>query len=367
VSWVIVVLGFCVLIILHELGHFAVAKWVGMRVEKFSLFFPPTIWSTKKGETEYAIGAIPAGGYVRISGMNPSEDLPEEVRTRAYHAQPVWKRMAVIAAGPLVNFILAFVLLVFAFVAFGPRQPSTTVGQIKPGSPASKVLRPGDTLVAVDGKRPGPSVQKADRNAYFAKLIAAHRCPGGVQKPGCVAATPAKLTIRRDGKLITVPVRPRYDTTNSPHRMRVGFTYEFPRHPYSLGKSVSEAGNTFWFVTKETVKIPAYIFNPEKRKQISGIVGTSDAANTLVKTDAADAIALFAVISLSLAIINLFPFLPLDGGHIFWAAVEFVRRRPVPYAVMERAGVVGFMLVIGLFILGLTNDIERLTNGTGVR
>jgi regulator of sigma E protease len=73
------------------------------------------------------------------------------------------------------------------------------------------------------------------------------------------------------------------------------------------------------------------------------------------------------VISLSLAIINLFPFLPLDGGHIFWAAVEFVRRRPVPYAVMERAGVVGFMLVIGLFILGLTNDIERLTNGTGVR
>ena len=315
-SWVIVVLGFCVLIILHELGHFAVAKWVGMRVEKFSLFFPPTIWSTKKGETEYAIGAIPAGGYVRISGMNPSEDLPDEVRDRAYHAQPVWKRMAVIAAGPLVNFILAFVLL-FA--------------------------------------------------AFFAKQIAAHPCPGGAKKQGCAAATPAELTVRRDGKLITVSVRPRYDTTNSPHRMRVGFTYALPRHPYSLGKSVSEAGNTFWFVSKETVKIPAYIFNAEKRKQISGIVGTSDAANTLVKTDAADAIALFAVISLSLAIINLFPFLPLDGGHIFWAAVEFVRRRPVPYAVMERAGVVGFMLVIGLFILGLTNDIDRLTNGTGVR
>jgi regulator of sigma E protease len=214
VSWVIVVLGFCVLIILHELGHFAVAKWVGMRVEKFSLFFPPTIWSTKKGETEYAIGAIPAGGYVRISGMNPSEDLPDEVRDRAYHAQPVWKRMAVIGAGPLVNFVLAFVLLVFAFVAFGPREPSTTVGQIKPGSPASTVLEPGDTLVAVDGKRPGPNVPKADRNAFFAKQIAAHRCPGGIRKEGCVAATPAKLTVRRDGKLLTVSVRPRYDTTN---------------------------------------------------------------------------------------------------------------------------------------------------------
>jgi regulator of sigma E protease len=166
---------------------------------------------------------------------------------------------------------------------------------------------------------------------------------------------------------VTLSVRPRYDTKNDPARPRVGFTYDLPRERYSLGKSIDEAGSTFWFVTRETVKIPAYIFNPEKRKQISGIVGTSDAANTLVKNDAADAIALFAVISLSLAIINLFPFLPLDGGHIFWAAVEFVRRRPVPYAVMERAGVVGFMLVIGLFILGLTNDIDRLANGTGVR
>jgi regulator of sigma E protease len=147
----------------------------------------------------------------------------------------------------------------------------------------------------------------------------------------------------------------------------VGFTYAFPRHAYPFGKAISQAGSTFWFVTRETVKIPAYIFNAQKRKEISGIVGTSNAANQLVKNDAADAIGLFAVISLSLAIINLFPFLPLDGGHIFWAAVEFVRRRPVPYAVMERAGVIGFMLVIGLFVLGLTNDIDRLTNGTGVR
>jgi regulator of sigma E protease len=367
VSWLVVVLGFCVLIILHELGHFSLAKAVGMRVEKFSLFFPPTLWSKTKGETEYAIGAIPAGGYVRISGMNPSEDLPEEVRDRAYHAQPVWKRMAVIAAGPIVNFILAFVLLVFAYAVFGPREPSTQVGQIKPGSPASRVLKTGDRIVAVDGKRPGPNVKKVDRNAFFARAIASHGCPGGAKKEGCLAETPATITVERDGKLTTVSVRPRYDTKNPPARPRVGFTYDFPRHRYSLGKSIDQAGSTFWFVTRETVKIPAYIFSAEKRKQISGIVGTSDAANTLVKNDAADAIALFAVISLSLAIINLFPFLPLDGGHIFWAAVEFVRRRPVSYAVMERAGVVGFMLVIGLFILGLTNDIDRLANGTGVR
>ncbi|MDQ3644806.1 MAG: site-2 protease family protein, partial [Actinomycetota bacterium] len=97
-SFVLAFVGFALLVILHELGHFAVAKLVGMRVEKFSLFFPPTIFSKTRGETEYAIGAIPAGGYVKITGMNPDEELPEEVRDRAYHAQPVWKRIAVILA-----------------------------------------------------------------------------------------------------------------------------------------------------------------------------------------------------------------------------------------------------------------------------
>ena len=120
VSWFLAFAGFALLVMLHELGHFSVAKAVGMRVEKFSLFFPPTLASKKVGETEYAIGAIPAGGYVKISGMNPDEDLPDEVRDRAYYSQPVWKRIAVIAAGPAVNLVLALVLLFIYFFAIGP-------------------------------------------------------------------------------------------------------------------------------------------------------------------------------------------------------------------------------------------------------
>jgi regulator of sigma E protease len=356
VSLVIVVLGFCVLIILHELGHFAVAKWVGMRVEKFSLFFPPTLWKTKRGETEYAIGAIPAGGYVRISGMNPSEDLPEEVRDRAYHAQPVWKRMAVIAAGPIVNFVLAFLLLLVFYTALGPRDLG--VGPVQKGYPAFGQLQTGDKIVAVDGKKATP--------INSPQLIAAHKCAG---KPvnGCRATTPARITVLRAGKRLTFSLYPKYDKQAG--RTRVGFAYtdNGPRQSYSFGKAVDTSADNFWFITRETVKLPAYIFNAQKRKEISGIVGVSDTTHKAVSRDAGDAIFLFAVISLSLAIINLFPFLPLDGGHIFWAAVEFVRRRPVPYAVMERAGVIGFMLVIGLFILGLTNDIDRLTSGTPIR
>src|SRR4051794_25740761 len=110
-SFVLAFLGFALLIILHEFGHFTAAKAVGMRVERFSLFFPPLIARKRRGETEYAIGSIPLGGYVRITGMNPLEEIPPQVAHRAYFRQPVWKRIVVIGAGPAVNIVLAFVIL----------------------------------------------------------------------------------------------------------------------------------------------------------------------------------------------------------------------------------------------------------------
>src|SRR6202035_3550147 len=111
-NWLITILGIMALIVLHELGHLAVAKAVGMRVERFSLFFPPKIVGIKRGETEYMIGAIPAGGYVKITGMNPEEikALPPEVAARAYYTQPPWKRIVVILAGPGMNLLIALVL-----------------------------------------------------------------------------------------------------------------------------------------------------------------------------------------------------------------------------------------------------------------
>jgi regulator of sigma E protease len=359
VSWLLAFAGFALLIILHELGHFSAAKAVGMRVERFSLFFPPTLLKKKVGETEYAIGAIPAGGYVKISGMNPDESLPDEVRTRAYYAQPVWKRIVVIAAGPAVNLVLAFVLLIVFFWQIGPETVSGRVGVIERGYPAAHVLRHGDRLLAVDGQRGGP--------AKLSRLIASHRCARQRPVQGCQAARPATLLVQRDGQRLTLRVRPIYDPQN--RRTRLGFSYApGAREPMPFGESVSVAGDRFWFITKATVSLPARLFNPEKRKQITGVVGSYEVTRQTILNDAAQVVGILAIISLSLAIVNLFPFLPLDGGHIFWALVEKVRRRPVPFSVMERAGVVGFMLVIGLFLIGLTNDINRLTGqGFNVR
>src|SRR3954449_13601276 len=166
-SWFLALLGFMILIVLHELGHFVAAKAVGMRVERFSLFFPPLLLRKKIGETEYAIGAIPAGGYVKISGMNPSEELPAEVRDRAYHAQPVWKRIVVIFAGPAVNLVVGFALLIGYAWVIGPHA-GNEIGTVSKNFPATGVLHAGDQLVAVDGKRDDPEA--------LSKLIAADKC-----------------------------------------------------------------------------------------------------------------------------------------------------------------------------------------------
>ena len=355
-SWFLAFVGFSVLIVLHEFGHFVAAKWVGMRVERFSLFFPPLIWRKQRGETEYAIGSIPLGGYVRISGMNPSEDLPEEVRDRAYHSQPVWKRMVVIAAGPGMNLLLAFVLLFSYLALIGPRDPtqaSATVNVIEKGFPAAKTLEPGDRIVSVDGVTGAP--------ADLSDAISKHACPGGAEEEGCRAADPARVVIERDGAQKTLELRPVYDPETE--RMRLGFSYldDGPREPFAAGTAFTQTADRLWLLTKETVKLPARLLDAEQRKEISGVVGSYEVTRQTILDDAADVLGILALISLSLAIVNLFPFLPLDGGHIFWAIVEGVRRKPVPFAVMERSGVIGFMLVIGLFLIGLTNDIDRLS------
>jgi regulator of sigma E protease len=356
-SFVLAFVGFALLVILHELGHFSAAKAVGMRVEKFSLFFPPTLWSKKVGETEYAIGAIPAGGYVKISGMNPDEDLPDEVRDRAYHAQPVWKRIVVIAAGPAVNLVLAFVLLFVFWSAIGVPTPTRTVDQIQKGYPAAGVLHPGDHLVAVDGKRGTPS--------RLSDLINSHGCPGPKKewKAGCRAAEPVTLTVVRDGRERTFKFTPEYDPSAAEGgRMRVGFGYKpGPRDAFPVGEALDISADQFWFITRSTIELPARLIDPVQRKEISGVVGSYETTRQVILVDVERVVQILAIISLSLAIVNLFPFLPLDGGHIFWAIVEKVRRKPVSLAVMERAGVVGFMLVILIFLIGLSNDIDRLS------
>ena len=368
VSWVLTVLGIVALIVLHELGHFTAAKAVGMRVERFSLFFPPTIFRLRRGETEYAIGALPFGGYVKITGMSPEEigGLEPEVARRAYYTQAPWKRIVVILAGPGVNLLIAFLL--FWVILFSgnlngasaleslipsvqTRTATTSVHSVLPGKPADGVLRPGDRIIAVEGRA-------ATGATAIQRAVSDHRCAGALTE-GCRAVTPVRLTVRRGGQTLPLLVYPVY--SKSAGRMLIGF--DFGETPKRFG-AVAAAGaalSQMWHVTTQTITGFGHALTSSKaRGQISSIVGITQDAHETVVAGAGYALVFLGFISLILAVINLFPFLPLDGGHILWAVAEKVRGRRISLLAMYRFSSVGIVLLLFLVVNGISNDIGRL-------
>ena len=173
------------------------------------------------------------------------------------------------------------------------------------------------------------------------------------------------LRVVRDGEPQTIMVKPEYD--GAAERALVGFSYDSRSVDIGAGTAASEAGNAVWKVASGTVTVFSHLFEEEKRKQVSGIVGVSDVANQTIDESATRSLLLLALVSLSLGLINLLPILPLDGGHIFWSLVEKLRGRPVSLRVMEKASMIGFALVLMLFVLGLSNDLGRLGDGVQVR
>jgi regulator of sigma E protease len=357
-SYVYAFLGFSALIVLHEAGHFVAAKAVGMRVERFSLFFGPLLLKFRRGETDYGIGPIPLGGYVKITGMNPNEELPPEILPRAYYNQPVWKRVVVILAGPAVNLVIAFILLALIFsdqgqvvTSHGQPVASHTIAAGTLQAPASAYLKAGDRIVAVDGRR-GLSV------AEITKQIGSHRC-AGTQTTGCRGQTPVSLTVVRAGRTLTYSIYPRYDAVAK--RVRVGFGFDVIIKALGPFGAARQSLSQMWYVTRTTISTIARLFEPKVRSQLHGVVGGFTVTQERFAYSATDAFYTLALISLSLAVVNLFPFLPLDGGHVFWALAEKVRGRRIRFETMERAGAVGFVLIIFIFIIGLSNDISTIT------
>ncbi len=399
-SWVLAFLGFAALVFFHELGHFAAAKSVGMRVEKFSLFFGKPLWKIQRGETQYQIAAIPLGGFVKITGMNPEEELEPGLRARSYAGSPVWKRIYVIAAGPFVNVVIAFVILAGIYMVDGRAVPGVSVAAVEQGFGADGVLEENDRLVSVsapaaavaggkaDGQNASAAVDRtvlvdernlsdaeAERRVKAARdLISTGGCGAAVIGKGrngepqvapCATPQPLKIVVERDGKQLEKQVTPQYDEQLK--RYRLGIAFGSPLEPANLAEASAESVAAMWRVTRLTVEAMAkVVYDSEARKEVSSVVGGYETTRQSIEVDVVQAWFVIALISLSLAIINLFPFLPLDGGHIFWALVEKARGgKPVSTAVLEKASIVGLALVFMLFFIGLSNDIGRITSGTG--
>jgi regulator of sigma E protease len=347
---VVFILILMALVLVHEAGHLVVAKWCGMRVERFSIFFGRPLTSFRRGETEYAIGWLPLGGYVKITGMTREENLPPEVVPRAYYSAKPWKRIVTILAGPGVNIILAFLIFCVVFW-IGPtlQVPSTTIGRVDPGTPAASIgLRPGDTILSVNGT--------AAREDFTTIQRELRSNPGDV------------VTIRyttADGDLRTAQVRLRAERENGELVGKLGFSPRLedgPKVSSGFSGGVVEAGRYTRFLVEENAKGIGRLFTSEEaRRDVSSVVGIGAAYNEVSEDGFLTILRFIGVISLVLGIFNLLPFLPLDGGHILFTIIEKLKGSPVRRQAYERFSIVGFALLAIVFVFALQNDIGRLT------
>ncbi|CAH2030823.1 RIP metalloprotease RseP [Trichlorobacter ammonificans] len=362
----IVVLG--ILIFVHELGHFLVAKWLGVKVEKFSLGFGPKLFGRTIGETEYLISAFPLGGYVKMYGEGgfSEAELVEQTSTetaetaaepveppqpideaRSFSHKPVWARMAIVLAGPAFNMLFAWLLLITLYLVGMPIMKAT-IGEVFKDKPAAVAgMQKGDRITAVDGH---PVVQWED----FSSRMATVR--GEVT-----------LSIVRNDHPLTITLVPQagesknlFGETVQKPIIGVSPSYEFATERFGLLDAVRMGNAKAVEVTKLTVLSMVKLFQGVvPLKTVGGPLMIADMADKAAKTGGATFFMLLAVVSINLGILNLLPIPILDGGHLLFYTIEAVIRRPVPQKVREYAQQAGMLLLICLMVLAFYNDIVR--------
>jgi len=408
-SVLVAILGLALLILIHEMGHFFTARGVGMRPRKFYIGFPPAAAKWTRNGIEYGIGVIPFGGYVKIPGMHrpaPSDldvhfapalyeeprlltdvertkrlvsqgsfdearaalatlgralqsaklspkarrsadrglsELDDALGPDAYWRQRTWKRLAVIAAGPGVNLVFAIVLLASVYMLGIPTDASRRVQDVIPKSPAAVAgLHAGDRIVGVN-RVPAydfTDVRDAIRDSKGKALVIS------VVRHGRYVELPAVKPAKTDG-IYTLGFHP----------AAIRYTH------YSPPKAVALAAEDTWLVTKAMGTWLSHIASGSGRKDVSTPVGIVQQSSKAVDLGYREYLQVLAIISLSLALLNLLPLLPLDGGHMLFSIVEGIRGRAIQRSVYERVSAVGIALVLLLFFVGLSNDIGNIRGG----
>lgn len=350
VLYAALVLG--ILIFVHEFGHFIVAKWAGVMVQKFSIGFGPALVSRKKGETEYCLAAIPFGGYVKMLGEDSLDDISPEDYNRTFLSQPLYKRFLIVAAGPFMNLLLAVVLFFVVFALAGVTHLKPEVGEIQPGSPAEAAgLKKGDLIVKVNEA----SVSSWEELANFIAKW----------KPG---DEPLRIMILRDGEYLVLSVTPSYrqvknlfgETITKPV---IGITASGKvelKKVGVLGAAVQSIIQTatvckLFFIT--VVKLIQRIIPFET---LGGPILIAQMAGQQAQEGFFPFIAFMALISVNLAVINLLPFPALDGGHLLVFTLEAITGRRFHQKVLEWIQRIGLAFLIILMIAVFYNDLVRI-------
>ena len=352
-----------VVVFIHELGHFLVARWCGVAVNTFSIGFGPEIWGfNDRHGTRWRLAWVPLGGYVKFMDDENAASVPtrEELdrmspaeREGSFHGKPVWQRAAVVAAGPVANFILALVIFTVTMMTIGIVTIEPRVGGVEPNTPAAAAgFQAGDLILSIDGRE----------IEYFSDL------------QHVVTINPGRtlqFVVDRAGKLMTLTVVPELrehqDSIAGKHkRARIGI-----RSAGEAGKVVQRklgpveaftraVGRTRDIVVGTASYLGDVVRRIQEPDQLGGVIRIADVSGQVAKLGPEFLINLVAVLSVSVGLVNLLPIPVLDGGHLMFYAVEAIRRRPLSAKSQEFGLKIGLAVVLALFIFTTINDLPIL-------
>ncbi|NLV71986.1 MAG: PDZ domain-containing protein [Actinobacteria bacterium] len=381
---IVAIVGLGFLILVHEFGHFIVAKATGMRVEEFSLGFGRYLLSKRIGETVYGISAVPLGGYVRVTGMHKeefearvAEAREEEAEIRAqmamrrpqdpedrlagsraisadeiastplerrYYAHPFWHKLLFIIAGVTMNMVAAFLLIWIAGGLQGEAVVTTVVETVEAGTPAAEAgVRPGDRLVSIAGKE----TDSWEEVRTQILLNPGEAVPIVVERDGSIVEVTANIQEREDGTGY-LGVSPTGEVRD------LGFFSGF-------GYAARTTGNMVVLIFKGIGMMFSGEVSVTGDEGLAGPLGIIDLSMQAV--EGGYYLMLLALISINLAILNMLPLLPLDGGHVLWSIIERIRGKSLSLRTFERISMVGLAIFVLLFLVATSNDIGRLIPG----
>ena len=342
----VVVIG--ILIIVHEFGHFLACRLSGVRVEKFSIGFGPEIFHWQGKETRYAVSLLPLGGFVKPAGESFSEVDASGPKPGDYLASPLIARIFIVAAGVLMNYLLAYFLFVGIFMAGRPLTGTTIGGFVEDFPAATSGLHEGDKILSVNGQ---PAANWVELTMAFEK------------------APEGELRVRRGGEELPFRIAPKVietsDIFGKPLKLkRIGIKADprdFTIERFGFLRALREAWDTIWFLAGMTYKALFYLIRGKlSMKAISGPIGIIAMTGDAMHLGLVHILNLTANLSVSLAVINLLPVPALDGGHLLFLLIEGVIRRPLGRKAEERLTQAGFFALMALMVFVIYNDLVNL-------
>ena len=340
-------IGLGLLIVIHEWGHFLIAKLSGVGVVTFSVGFGPKLWVRKKGETEYALSAFPLGGYVKMVGEDPEEEVEQRDIERSFSHKGLLKRIAIVAAGPGFNLLLAVVLLMVVYFFYGVPVLSTRISGVESGSPAELAgIRKGDRVVAVNG-------QAVDAWDLLSEKIKESQ------------GAPLNMQIQRDSQQLSLTVQPVKKAGRSIFGEKlevwvIGIGSQVSIEKGNPGQAVVRAFQQTYEYSRLTLLALYKMINGDvSPRNLGGPIMIAQMAGQQAQEGLGSFLAFLAVLSINLGVLNLLPVPVLDGGHLLFFLVEAIIGRPVAVKHRERAQQVGIFLLMLLMVYAFYNDLAR--------